>query len=111
LVTGAGEATSLEVHFPASDDLSGVQVIQAGFLSLSGNQTQTGSIRLAANTSVTGAVGIAFPKDSEPDTWTLRAVYLSDAAGNTACLTLDDLFASRFPYQVTVTNVMDPPAK
>ncbi|MGA2186416.1 MAG: hypothetical protein ABSH47_25655 [Bryobacteraceae bacterium] len=100
-------AANLVLSFQVTDDLSGATTFQAALSSPSGSQTLTASASFAAQTSVAGKANITFPKDSEPGNWTVTSVFLSDAVGNTAILTGDDLAGLGFPAQVGVTNTGD----
>jgi hypothetical protein len=101
--TGTAASTVL-LNFRVTDDLSGVTTFQAAFVSPSGNQMQTASASFPGEVSVTGRTKIIFPQGSEPGTWTVASVFLSDAVGNTAILTEDDLAALGFSSHVTVTS-------
>jgi hypothetical protein len=100
---------AVTVSFHATDDLSGVTTIQAGFVSPSGVNTAQASASFAANTNVTGTANAVFPMGSESGTWVLTSVFLSDAAGNTTTLATSDLAGRGIQTNLTVTNNGGPP--
>jgi Bacterial Ig-like domain len=89
--TSQGEAI-VTVEFQASDDFTGVKSFDAVFTSPSGLIGPKGSaVYSPARKEVVDSVKIRFPKSSEPGTWTLSTLMLSDEAGNTLVLSPDVL--------------------
>jgi hypothetical protein len=78
----SGGPAMVKVDFTATDDLAGVSYAELSFTSPSGKVKQGGSVRLNPAKSVSSSFAVPFPPHSEAGTWTLTAVYLSDAAGN-----------------------------
>jgi hypothetical protein len=76
----------VQVDFTATDDRSGVNYIELGFLSPSGSIRQAGSARFDPAQSVSRSMTVTFPRFSEAGQWTLNSVFLADAAGNTLVL-------------------------
>jgi len=80
-----GPAT-VRVEFTATDNLSGVAWFEVSLVSPSGAGRQNGSRTFSPAHEVSDAVLVSFPPSSEPGHWTLGAVLLADAAGNTQIL-------------------------
>ncbi len=87
-------AAKVKVDFTATDNLSGVKHFDVVFVSPSGATKRNASTVFRPATEVTGSVEVTFPQSSEPGTWTIGSVMLSDDAGNTLVLDADTL-ASR----------------
>ena len=83
--TSGGPAT-VKVDFTATDDLSGVNYLELSFLSPSGNARQGGVAKFEPTKSASKSMEVTFPRRSEAGQWTLSAVLLGDAAGNTLVL-------------------------
>ena len=83
--TSEGSA-DVKVSFAMTDDLSGANHIELGFVSPSGVDRRSCTVKVEASRSVSGSATITFPRRSEPGQWTLSTVFLSDAANNTQVL-------------------------
>jgi len=98
--TSQGEAI-VTVEFKATDDLSGVKSLEVVFTSPAGVTNAKGSAQFSpASREVSDSVKITFPKSSEPGTWTLSTLMLSDEAGNTLVLSADVLASKAGALQV-----------
>jgi hypothetical protein len=100
-------SAGVTVSFTLTDDLAGVNFFQAVLVSPSGNSSQTATKSFTPATTVTDSVALTFPRFSEAGTWTVSAVFVSDAAGNTLPLATPDLTARGFPTTLTVTSTSD----
>jgi hypothetical protein len=63
-------------------------------VSPSGTLSHSGSAIFPPAKEVTGTIDLTFPQSSEPGTWRVASVIVSDAAGNTLVLT-EDAMASK----------------
>ena len=91
---------SVTVDFELSDDLSGVKSFEAAFTGPSKSVSYKGIVSFSMPTKeATGRVKVTFPKSSEPGTWSLSTVSITDDSGNSLVLDKDSL-ASR-----VVTNL------
>ncbi|HEY6392735.1 MAG TPA: hypothetical protein VIX89_15755, partial [Bryobacteraceae bacterium] len=100
-------SAGVTVNFTLTDDLAGVNFFQVVLVSPSGNASQTATKSFTPNTTVTDSVALTFPRLSEAGTWTVSAVFVSDAAGNTLVLGTPDLQARGFPTTLAVTSTSD----
>lgn len=97
--TSVGPA-DVKVNFTATDDLSGVNYVELSFVSPSGVARHGGSAKSEVAQSLSNSVTVTFPRLSEAGQWTLGAVFLSDAAGNT--LVLDTARISELGFRTTL---------
>ncbi len=104
--TSAGPA-DVQVNYTATDDLSGVNYIELSFVSPSGAARRNGSARFAAAQSVSKSLTVNFPRLSEPGQWTLSAVLLSDAAGNTLMLDAEGVVRAGLRTNLEVKSTSD----
>lgn len=104
-------AAEVKVSFEATDDLAGVTHVELAFASPTGRYQSSGPVKFDALRSVTGAVIVKFPRHSEAGQWSLRPVYVADAANNTLLLQADDLQSLGIPttLEVISTQDTDPP--
>jgi hypothetical protein len=108
----AGIDTSLgpaevKVNYTATDDLSGVSHLEMYFASPSGVGRQGRAIKLDGARSTSGSMIVSFPRLSEAGRWTLSAVFLADAAGNTSILDGEKLAESGFRTVLDVKSTAD----
>lgn len=101
------EAADVKVNYQATDDLSGVQYIELNFVSPSGVARRGGSVKFESTRAVSNSMTVSFPRMSEPGQWTLSAVYLADAAGNTQILDTKGLAAMNVPTALEVVSTVD----
>jgi hypothetical protein len=93
--TSRGPAV-VNIDFAASGEQSPITRVEVSWISPSGAVRVAGVARFDPGKSVNASVPVNFAAGSEPGQWTLSAVFLADAAGNT--ITLDaDALASRVP--------------
>jgi hypothetical protein len=104
--TSAG-AADVKVNFTATDDLSGVSYLELSFVSPSGAVRRGASAKLEAATSVSNSVTVTFPRLSEPGQWTLSALFLSDAAGNTLVLDAEGIVRAGLRAGLLVKSASD----
>lgn len=104
--TSAGPA-DVQVKYTATDDVSGVYYIELSFVSPSGNVRQGGSAKFEAAPSVSNSITVTFPRLSEPGTWVLSALLLSDAAGNTLLMDTDGIGGLGFRRTLEVKSASD----
>ena len=99
---------SVAVSFGATDgptaNPSGVTSFLAVFLSPSNSVALLASSTFAAVTPASGTPALIVPQGSEPGTWTVAFVYLTDAVGNTRLLDTSALNLLSFPTQFTITT-------
>ena len=93
--TSGGPAT-VTATFSATDDLSGIALVQVFFTSPSGTQFQTASASFACPTSLDGTAKATFPKFSETGKWKVTQVVVQDVAGNVQAVSLR-AHASKLP--------------
>ncbi len=75
----------------ATDDLSGVQSFEIVFTSPSGAVSRSSVATFSPAKEVTHSLSVTFPRLSEPGSWTLTTVVVTDAAGNTLIVDADML--------------------
>jgi hypothetical protein len=97
-------AVKATVSFQVTDDLSGATAFQIGFSSPSGHIVQNAAASFAPSLSEAATATVVFPAGSESGIWTIAAVFLADAAGNTTTLTASDLAEHGFPHQLRISN-------
>jgi len=98
---------NLTITFKARDDLSGVALASAAFVSPNGKVFQVGNLDIAPAVSASGSFTIAFPRYSQPGTWTVSYLALTDAAGNSRSLTAHALADADMPTAITLNSVSD----
>ena len=112
-VDTASESATVTANFTVTDNLSGVTLVQVAFAGPSNTATsRQGSASFGAATRVSGSVTVTLPQLSEPGTWKVAAVVMSDATGNTKVLNTAVLKAAGFPTELQVRSNTDtaPPA-
>jgi hypothetical protein len=77
------DGANVTVSYATTDEGSGVSHIEIALVSPSG-MVQRGSASFPPQQSASGSTQIRFPRYAEPGQWTVKSVFLSDAAGNTA---------------------------
>lgn len=97
----------VKVNFTATDDLSGVNYIELSFVTPSGVPGRGSMVKVEAARSVSGSTTLTFPRRSEAGLWTLKTVFLSDAAHNTLVLDADALAALGFRTSLEVISAHD----
>ena len=88
--TTGGEA-NVTAQFTATDDMSGVKSFEIVFTSPSGAASRSSVVTFAPAKKVTHSLSVNFPRLSEPGSWTLTSVVVTDAAGNTLVVDADML--------------------
>jgi hypothetical protein len=99
--TSAGPA-SVAVSVSATDDLSGVLVVQTRFHSPSGGQATEALLSFSPALSVSGTANATFPQFSESGIWTVEGVFVEDAVGNFKSYSTTELAQLGFPTTVMV---------
>jgi hypothetical protein len=99
-------ADVVKVNYTATDDVSGVSYFEVSFASPSGTFKNV-SAKFEPAESVSNSLAVTFPARSEAGQWTLSAVFLADAAGNTLILKAEDLAVLGFPTALHVKSATD----
>jgi hypothetical protein len=76
----------VRVAFVASDNSSGVQSVEVGFVNPSGSARVRGAAELRPSADAKGVIRVVFPQASEPGIWRMETAVLTDAANNTLVL-------------------------
>ena len=97
--TSGGPAT-VKAEFSAKDNLSGVRSFEVVFVGPSGSARQVGSRQFSPANEATDSVSVNFPASSEPGTWKVGSILLTDDAGNT--LSLDAAGVSGLGFRTTL---------
>jgi hypothetical protein len=100
-------AAEVKVSFEATDDLAGVTHLELAFASPTGVYRSSGPVKFEAARSVKGELIVKFPRHSEPGQWTLKPVYLADAANNTLVLQPEDLQGLGISIALEVISTQD----
>jgi hypothetical protein len=104
--TSAGPA-DVKVNFTVTDDLSGVSFLELSFISPSGVARRGGTAKFDAAQSISNAMTVTFPRLSEPGQWTLSALFLADAAGNTLVLDAEGIVRAGLRTNLNVKSASD----
>src|SRR5205085_621661 len=97
---------TVTVTAQVTDNLSGVQSVSVQILSPSGNQGVGGGMFFVSGTDLNGTyqANLTVPAFSEPGTWTVNYVYVTDKVNNNQYYFASDLIALGFPTQLIVDS-------
>lgn len=104
-VTSSAQTVTFTVRL--TDNLAGLSLGSIGLRSPSGLQNPSGSTGFVSPTGIldrTFNVPVQIQRYSEPGTWTVSSVFLSDQAGNFVVLNTAALAAAGFPTTFDVTD-------
>ena len=101
--TSSGPA-DVAVSVSATDDLSGIRVVEVDFMSPSDTQGRGAGSDFSPSppTNLSATLNATFPQFSEAGTWTVAQVVLIDAVGNRRTYSTAELAQLGFPTDLVV---------
>jgi hypothetical protein len=99
-------ASTVELSYVATDDLSGVGYLEVALTSPLGSLVH-GSAKIIPARKVSDTMILTFPKSSEPGRWRLTSAFLADANGNTTVLGRTELTQMGLAAEVNVKSMQD----
>jgi hypothetical protein len=97
----------VNVTLGAIDDLSGLNYVEAGFSSPSGDQSAYAGIGFSGSMSDTLTTQMTIDQYSESGEWNVIYIQVSDEVGNWQSYYTSELDSMGFPTILTVTSVQD----
>ena len=95
---------TVSLNLTATDDISGLDTYQFGFIGPSHTHSVGGSGTFAGELAASRSATATFPQFSEIGVWTLEFVFLVDRVGNARSIGPAALAAAGFPTQLLVTS-------